>query len=88
MAAVFDALYGIMLGPDAKAALTAHNHEQRFGIGHRQHLAEELDRKLPTLTRGVIYVARRSGRDVPYFWRQVAELLGLDAEQLKLPAVS
>jgi hypothetical protein len=85
MAAVFDKLYRLMLGPEAKAALKARNPEPRFGSNHHQHLAEELDRELPTLTRAIIYIAHRSGRDVPYFWRQVAELLGLNAVQVDLP---
>jgi hypothetical protein len=85
MAAVFDKLYRLMLGPEAKAALKARNPEPRFGSNHHQHLAEELDRELPTLTRAIIYIAHRSGRDVPYFWRQVAELLGLNAVQEDSP---
>lgn len=85
MAAVFDKLYRLMLGKDGKAALKARNPYPSFGSNHHQHLADELDRELPTLTRAIVYIAHRSGRNIEYFWRQVEELLGLSPVQLDIP---
>lgn len=85
MAAVFDKLYRMMLGKDGKAALKARCPDPRHGNNQHQHLADELDRELPTLTRAIIYIAHRSGTNVEYFWSQVAELLGLAPVQIDLP---
>jgi hypothetical protein len=84
MAAVFDKLYRLILGKDGKAALKARNPSPHHHSNHHQHLADELDRELPTLTRAIVYIAHRSGRNVELFWSQVAELLGVQPVQMLL----
>jgi hypothetical protein len=85
MASVFDKLYRLILGDAGKAALKARNPHPQKGSNHHQHLADELDRELPTLTRAIVYIAHRSGRNVDYFWRQIEELLGIKPIQMDIP---
>lgn len=85
MAAVFDKLYRMMLGADGRAALKARCPAPQRGNNLHQHLADELDRELPTLTRAIVYIAHRSGHNVEYFWQQVGELLGIGPTQLDMP---
>jgi hypothetical protein len=84
MSAVFDKLYRLILGNDGKAALKARNPNPHHGSNHHQHLADELDRELPTLTRAIVYIAHRSGHNIEMFWSQVEELLGVHPVQMLL----
>jgi hypothetical protein len=86
MAAVFDKLYRLILGPDGKAALKARNPDPAYGpLRHHQLLSDELDHELKTITRAIVYIAHRSGHNIEYFWQQVNELLGLSPVQIDLP---
>jgi hypothetical protein len=85
MAAVFDKLYRLILGKEARQRLRERCPNPRHGNNQHQWLCDELDHEFPAITSGITYIARRSGRSVKYFWRQVEEFLGVVPVQTEMP---
>jgi hypothetical protein len=85
MAAVFGKLYRLLLGRTGHAALRALCPSPEKGNNQHQYFADVLDREMPSMTAAITYIARKSGRNVPYFWSQVEEFLGVSSIQTELP---